>query len=414
MSTFLAERLSTVKPSPSMAAKAKVDALRAEGRTIIDFTIGEPDFPTPDHIVEGGVAALHAGQTKYTAAAGTPVLRQAIADKLRRENRLNYRPDEIVVGCGAKHIIYNAFAATLNEGDEVIVPAPYWVSYPDMVAINGGSPVIVPCGADTSFKLTPEALERVITPRTRWLVLNTPNNPTGAVYTEAELKALCVVLRLHPHVWVMTDEIYEHFVYGGARHLSLLNVAADLAPRTLVVNGLSKSYAFTGWRVGYGAGPVQLVKAIHLLLSQSTTCASAISQAAAVVALNGPQDCVREAVALFETRRDRMVALLNAIPGVSCTHPDGAFYVFAHVADLYGRRSPAGKTLTSDVDVMMFFLEHAGVATIDGNSYGSSGHLRMSFATSMQQIELGCAALAKAIGACERAPGTPAAKAHHP
>lgn len=396
-----------------MAAKAKVDALRAEGRSVIDFTIGEPDFPTPPHIVEGGVAALHSGETKYTAAAGTPALRQAIAGKLRRENGLHYGPDEIVVGCGAKHIIYNAFAATLNAGDEVIVPAPYWVSYPDMVALHGGTPVIVPCGADTGFKLSATALERAITQRTRWLILNTPNNPTGAVYTEAELRALGAVLRQHPHVWVLTDEIYEHFVYGGARHLSPLNVANDLQPRTLVINGLSKAYAFTGWRVGYGAGPVQLVKAIHLLLSQSTTCASAISQAAAVVALDGPQDCVREAATLFETRRDRMVTLLNAIEGMQCSAPDGAFYVFVNVTGLYGLRTSSGKVLESDLDVTLFFLEHAGVATIDGSSYGSPGHLRISFATSMEQIEQGCRALTLAIASCSRQPQPRPTQAPH-
>lgn len=400
MTSFLADRLDAVKPSPSMAAKARVDALRAAGRSIIDFTIGEPDFPTPPHIIEGGVLALHGGHTRYTASSGTPALRQAIANKLLRENGLRYQTDEIVVGCGAKHIIYNAFAATLNAGDEVIVPAPYWVSYPDMVSLHGGTPVIVPCGADTGFKLTAAGLEQAIGPRTRWLILNTPNNPTGAVYTRAELEALCAVLRGHPQVWVLTDEIYEHFVYDGAKHLSPLDVALDLKVRTLLVNGLSKAYAFTGWRVGYGAGPAQLIKAINLLLSQSTTCASAMSQAAAVVALDGPQDCVAEAAALFASRRDRMVQLLAAIPGVSCTPPDGAFYVFANVTGLYGLRTVDGRVTASDVDVAQLFLEQAGVATIDGASYGCPGHLRMSFATSVAQIEAGCAAMAAAVARC--------------
>ncbi|GAB7549549.1 aminotransferase class I/II-fold pyridoxal phosphate-dependent enzyme [Cupriavidus sp. 8B] len=387
-----------------MAAKARVDALRAAGREIIDFTLGEPDFPTPPHIIRAGIDALTSGHTRYTGSAGTPALRQAIAAKLLRENQLAYQPGEIVVGGGAKHIIFTAFAATLNEGDEVIVPAPFWVSYPDMVAINGGTAVIAPCDAANGFKLTAAALEGAITPRTRWLVLNTPNNPTGAVYSHDELAALCAVLRMHPHVWIMTDEIYEHFVYGEARHLSPLNVAADLMPRTLVVNGLSKAYAFTGWRVGYGAGPSHLIQAINLLLSQSTTCASAISQAAAVIALDGPQQCVREAAALFQARRDRMVALLNSIDGIQCRTPDGAFYVFPSVAGLIGRTAPDGTVLASDVDVMMYFLEQAGVATIDGTSYGFSPYLRLSFATSMAQIEAGCAALAAAVERCNPSP----------
>jgi aspartate aminotransferase len=380
-----------------MAAKTRVDALRAAGRHIIDFTIGEPDFPTPRHIVDGGVAALMAGQTRYTASSGTPTLRQAIADKLQRENALAFKPENIVVGNGAKHIIYNAFAATLNEGDEVIVPAPYWVSYPDMVALHGGIPVVVPSQASDGFKLTPAALEAAITPRTRWLVLNTPNNPTGAVYTRDELVALCDVLRRHLQVWLLTDEIYEHFVYGDAKHLSPLNVAPDLAERTLVINGVSKAYAMTGWRIGYGAGPVALVKAITLLLSQSTSCPSAMCQAAAVVALNGLQDSVADAAALFGRRRDRMVQLLQALPGISCTPPDGAFYVFPSVAGLIGRTTPTGAVLSSDVDVVHYFLEHASVAAIDGASYGMPQHLRMSFATSIEVIEQGCSALQAAL-----------------
>lgn len=397
MSYPLANRLAHVKPSPSIAAKARVDALRSAGRRIIDFTIGEPDFPTPIHIVHGAIKALGDGHTRYTASAGTLALRQAIIRKLERENQLAFQPDEIVVGCGAKHIIYNAFAATLNEGDEVIVPAPFWVSYPDMVALQGGKPVIVPSSAQDGFKLSAEALRSAITSKTRWLILNTPNNPTGAVYTRTELEALCAVLKEHPHVWVLTDEIYEHFVYGEVKHWSALNIAPELKERMLLINGLSKAYAFTGWRIGYGAGPAALIKAITLLLTQSTTCASAVSQAAAVVALDGDQSCVHEASQLFQARRDRMVALLGKIPGISCQSPDGAFYVFASVAGLIGRRTPEGAELTSDVDVMNYFIERAGVASIDGTSYGTPSHLRMSFATSMDQIEAGCAAIAQAV-----------------
>ncbi|MFJ3047314.1 pyridoxal phosphate-dependent aminotransferase [Herbaspirillum chlorophenolicum] len=382
-----------------MAAKARVDALRAEGRSIIDFTIGEPDFPTPQHIVEAGIAALSAGHTRYTAATGTPALRRAIADKLQRENSLSYGVDQIVVGIGAKHIIYNAFAATLNEGDEVIIPTPFWVSYPDMVALNGGTPVIVGCDESSGFKLTAAALEKSITPRTRWLVLNTPNNPSGAVYTASELKALCEVLMRHPQVWVMTDEIYEHFVYAGAQHVSPLQVQPELADRTLVINGVSKAYAMTGWRIGYGAGPRPLMQALGLLITQSTTCATGVSQAAVVAALSGSQQCVAEGAALFAQRRERIVALVNAIDGIRCLAPDGAFYIFPSVQGLLGKSTPQGKQLANDVDVMMYFLEQAGVATIDGTSYGQPGYLRFSFATSLEQIEQGCAQLAAAVAA---------------
>jgi aspartate aminotransferase len=396
---LLATRLASVKPSPSMAAKSLVDSLRAAGRTIVDFTIGEPDFPTPPHIVAAGVQALTSGQTRYTGSAGTPALRAAIAAKLARENGLSYTPEQVVVGCGAKHVIYNALAATLNEGDEVIVPVPYWVSYPDMVALQGGTPVIVPSDERTGFKLVPQALERAITPRTRWLILNSPNNPTGAVYSPAELQALGEVLLRHPHVGVMTDEIYEHFVYGGVRHVSLIALVPELASRSLVVNGMSKAYAMTGWRIGYGAGPLPLVKAMTLLLTQSTSCAASMSQVAAVAALQGSQQCVADARRLFEQRRDRMVGLLNRIPGIQCAPPDGAFYVFASVAGLIGAVTPAGKTLASDVDVLMYFTESAGVTAIDGTSYGLPAHVRLSFATAVDQIEAGCAALARAVDA---------------
>ena len=397
MNTLLSSRLGAVKPSPSIAAKARVDALRAAGRRIVDFTLGEPDFPTPAHIVEGAVAALAQGHTRYTGSAGTPALREAIAAKLARENALAYRPEEIMVGVGAKNLIFNALSATLNEGDEVVVPAPYWVSYPDMVLLNGGKPVVAEAGAATGFKLTADALHKAITPRTRWLILNTPNNPSGAVYTRQELEALCAVLRMHPQVWLMTDEIYEHFVYGEARHLSPLNVAPDLAVRSLLVNGVSKAYAMTGWRVGYAAGPAALVKALTLLASQTTTCAGAMSQAAAAVALNGPQDCVAEARRLFETRRDRMTELLDRIPGIRCAAPDGAFYVFPSVAGLLGRKTPQGRVLANDLDVTLFLLDHAGVAAIDGSSYGMPAHLRLSFATAIDQIEAGCAAIRDAV-----------------
>jgi aspartate aminotransferase len=395
--SIVASRLGKVKPSASIAAKAKADALRAAGRTIIDFTVGEPDFPTPAHIVEAGTQALLAGHTRYTASAGTLPLRNAIIGKLQRENTLTYELPEIVVGSGAKHIIFNAFTASLNAGDEVVIPAPYWVSYPEMVLINGGVPKIVDCPAEIGFKITPAALEAAITPRTRWLVLNSPNNPTGAVYSEDELRALGEVLLLHPQVWVMTDEIYEHFIYGGARHACILNTTPALRSRTLVINGLSKAYAMTGWRIGYGAGPAELVKAITLLITQSTTCATAAAQAAAAEALNGPQACVAEAAKLFEGRRDRMAQQLGVIDGISCDLPPGAFYVFASVAGLIGRTTPAGTVLKTDQDVASYFIEQAGVVTIDGTSYGLSPYLRFSFATATTEINRGCAAIAAAV-----------------
>lgn len=397
MSSILARRLDSVKPSPSMAAKARVDGLRAAGRTIIDFTIGEPDFPTPEHIAQGGAQALISGQTRYTSAAGTPALRDAIVDKLARENALIFSTSEIVVGTGAKQIIFEALAATLNPGDEVIIAAPYWVSYPDMVLINGGTPVIASSDESNAFKLTPAVLEASITPRTRWVLLNTPNNPSGAVYSRDEMKALCEVLCRHPHVWILSDEIYEHFVFGNVEHVSPLNVAPSLGPRTLVVNGVSKAYAMTGWRIGYGAGPSELIKAITMLISQSTSCPSSVGQAGAVIALNGPQDCVRDAAARFSQRRDRMTSLLSEIPGLDCVIPEGAFYVFPSVAGLLGRTTPQKTVLASDIDVAAYLLEEAGVATIDGSSYGLSPYLRLSFATSMAQIEAGCLAIRNAV-----------------
>jgi len=371
--------------------------MRASGREIIDFTTGEPDFPTPQHIIEAGARALAGGHTRYTASAGTAELRNAIVGKLLRENQLSYELSEVVVGSGAKHIIFNAFMASLNPGDEVIVPAPYWVSYPDMVLLNGGVPRIVDCPAEDGFKIRAQALAQTINEKTKWVVLNSPNNPTGAVYSEGELRAIGEVLLRHPQVHVMTDEIYEHFVYGSARHVCLLNTTPELRGRTLVVNGLSKSHAMTGWRIGYGAGPAPLIKAITLLITQSTTCASAAAQAAAAVALNGPQDCVADASKLFQERRDHMVNRLNAIDGFVCGLPDGAFYVFASVAGLIGRTTQDGKQIRSDVDVAEFLREEAGVVAIDGSSYGLSPFIRFSFATSMSEIDRGCDAIAAAV-----------------
>ncbi len=394
----LAARARAIKPSPSMAAKTRVDQLRAQGRDIIDFTVGEPDLPTPAHIVQAGIDALKSGDIRYTASAGSRPLLEAVRAKFQRENGLDYGLDQLIVGVGAKQLLYTALAATVQSGDEVIIPAPYWVSYPDMVLVNDGTPVVVACPETDGFKLTPAALERAITPRTKWLVLNTPGNPTGAMYSAAELRALADVLARHPQVWLMTDEIYEHLAYGDERHVSPVAVAPELAARTLTINGVSKAYAMTGWRLGYAGGPKALVKAMATLISQSTSCVSAISQAAARVALSADQACVIEAAAVLHARRDRIVALLDAVPGIRCPRPQGAFYVYPNVAGLLGRRTPAGTLLQSDLDVVMFLLDEAGVAVLDGAAYGLSPYLRLSFATSMDHIEEGCRRIAKACG----------------
>lgn len=387
---FLADRARAIKPSPSMAAKSRVDQLRAEGRDIVDFTVGEPDLPTPAHIVQAGIDALHSGDIRYTSSTGAKPLLEAVRAKFQRENGLDYALDELIVGVGAKQLIFTALAATVQAGDEVIIPAPYWVSYPDMVLVNDGTPVVVACPESDGFKLTPQVLERAITPRTKWLLLNTPSNPTGAMYDAAELRALGEVLERHPRVWLMTDEIYEHLAYGEARHQSPAAAVPALAGRTLTINGVSKAYAMTGWRLGYAGGPKGLIKAMATLISQSTSCVSAISQSAARIALTADQDCVRQAADVFHARRDRIVALLNDVAGVRCPQPQGAFYVYPSVAGLLGKRTPTGRVLETDLDVVMFLLDTAGVAVLDGSAYGLSPYLRLSFATSMENIEEGC------------------------
>jgi len=396
---FLAERARAIKPSPSMAAKTRVDQLRAEGRDIVDFTVGEPDLPTPAHIVQAGIDALNSGDIRYTASAGAKPLLEAVRAKFQRENGLDYGLDELIVGVGAKQLIFTALAATVQAGDEVVIPAPYWVSYPDMVLVNDGTPVVLACPEADGFKLTPQALEQAITPRTKWVLLNTPSNPTGAMYSVEELRALGEVLARHPHVWLMTDEIYEHLAYGDARHASPAAVVPALAGRTLTINGVSKAYAMTGWRLGYAGGPKPLIKAMATLISQSTSCVSAISQSAARVALTADQRCVSDAATVFHARRDRIVALLNAVPGIRCPQPQGAFYVYPSVEGLLGKRTPAGRVLETDLDVVMYLLDEAGVAVLDGAAYGLSPYLRLSFATSMENIEEGCRRIDSACAA---------------
>lgn len=384
------DRLDRIKPSPSSVARARVLELMQQGRQILDLTIGEPDFDTPGHVKAAGISAIERGDTKYTGAAGTIELRRAIAGKLERENGLRFEPAQIFVGAGAKQVLHNAFAATLNAGDEVIIPAPYWVSYPDMVLLSDGVPVVVPTSVDNSYKLTPAELEAAITPRTRWVVLNSPNNPTGVSYTRAELRALADVILRHDGVWLITDDIYEHFHYDSGRSISPVEAAPELIDRTLIVNGVSKSYAMTGWRIGYGAGPAALINLMVTLQSQTTSCVSSISQAAAVQALNGPQDFVAQCVAEFKERRDLAMSILNTVHLLRCVTPSGAFYIFPSCAGVIGKKTPAGRVIETDFDFSMYLLEEASVAVLDGAAYGMSPSIRLSFATSIDTVRTAC------------------------
>ena len=402
----LSARVKRIKPSPSMVARQRAQALKAEGRDIVDLTIGEPDFDTPLHIQQATTAAMAAGETRYTPVNGTLRLRKAICAKLARENGVTYAPDEITVGSGAKQVIYNALAATLGDGDEVIVPAPYWVSYPDMVLACDGTPVIVACGENAGFKLTAAALDAAITPRTRWLILNTPSNPTGAFYSAAEMQALTDVLLRHPHVALMTDDIYEHIRFDGGAPVCPVALAPELRARTLLVNGVSKTYAMTGFRIGYGAGPKPLLAAMHVIQSQTTSGAAAMCMAGAAAALEGDQSLVATFRDAYRTRRDRAVTMLNSIDGLTCRPPDGAFYVYPGCAGLIGRRRADGRVLASDTDVAMYFLEDAGVAVLDGTAYGLSPYLRLSIATSLDVIEEACRRLAQACSALHPSPTT--------
>lgn len=399
MTLILSDRIQRIKPSPSTAARAKVVALEAGGAKIIDLTIGEPDYDTPDHIKQAGVDAIWAGQTKYTPVAGTAALRKAVADKFRRENGIEFTTSQIFVGSGAKQVIYNALACTLNRGDEVIVPAPYWVSYPDMVLLHGGTPVIVPCSVGNGYKMTAKNLEAAITPKTRWLIINTPCNPSGATYSEEELRALADVLLHHPQVWVMTDDIYEHLFYAQRGFHTLAQVEPALRPRTLTVNGVSKAYAMTGWRIGYAGGPAALIEAMAKLQSQSTSCVSSISQAAAVAALNGPQQSVRASAAMLRERRDLALDVLREARGITCIAPDGAFYLFPSCAGLMGKRTPAGTVIETDTDFTLYLLEQESVAVLDGASYGISPSFRLSIATSTANLLEGCKRVVRACAA---------------
>ena len=397
--SFFASRLARIKPSATIAVTSKARELKAAGRDVIGLGAGEPDFDTPDNVKQAAIKAIQAGDTKYTAVDGTPALKAAISAKFRRENGLDYKPEQISVGTGGKQVLYNALMATLEPGDEVIIPAPYWVSYPDMVLLAEGTPVAVPCPQNNGFKLLPEDLEAAITPRTKWLILNSPSNPTGAAYTKAEMKALTDILVKHPHVWVMTDDMYEHLVYDGFEFTTPAQVEPRLYERTLTVNGVSKAYCMTGWRIGYAGGPAPLIKAMATVQSQSTSNPSSISQAAAVEALNGTQHFIAEHNAVFKERRDMVVDMLNKAPGITCHRPEGAFYVYPSCAGTIGKKTPQGKVIQTDDDFVTYILEAEGVAAVQGSAFGLSPFFRISYATSTEALKEACTRIQRACKA---------------
>ncbi len=397
--SFFASRLDRIKPSPTLAVTAKARELKAAGRDVIDLGAGEPDFDTPEHIVEAAIEAIKRGETRYTPVNGTEALRQAIAGKFKRENGLAYGPDQIAVSCGAKQIIYNAIAATIEPGDEVIIPAPYWVSYPDIVLLAEGQPVFVPCPENNAFKLRPEDLEAAITPRTKWLILNSPSNPTGAAYSRDEMRALTEPLLSHGRVWVMSDDIYEHVTYDGFEFTTPAQVEPALYGRTLTVNGVSKAYCMTGWRLGYAGGPTALIAAMTKIQSQSTTHTSSISQAAAAEALSGPQDFIARHNAVFKERRDLVVDMLNQVDGITCHRPEGAFYVYPSCAGAIGKTAPGGTAIKTDTDFATYLLEAEGVAVVPGEAFGHSPYFRVSYATSTELLEEACRRIQRASAA---------------
>jgi len=382
--------LSRVKPSATLAADQKGRELKAAGRDIISLAAGEPDFDTPDNIKEAAIKAIRDGKTKYTNVDGIPELKEAIVGKFARENGLTYKSSQVNVSPGGKPVIWNALLSTLNPGDEVVVPTPYWVSYWDIVLLAGGQPVAAPTSADSGFKLKPADLEKAITPKTRWLILNSPSNPSGAAYTRGELKGLAEVLLRHPQVWILTDDMYEHLVFGDFEFTTIAQVEPALYDRTLTMNGVSKAYAMTGWRIGYAAGPEPLIKLMAKVMSQTTSNPSSISQWAAVEALNGPQDFIKPNARLFEARRDLVVSMLNQASGIRCPTPEGAFYVYPSVAGLIGKTAPSGKVIESDQDFAVELLETEGVSVVFGAAFGLSPHFRISYATSNALLEDAC------------------------
>lgn len=384
---FLADALARVKPSATIAVSQKARELRAEGRDIIGLSMGEPDFDTPENIKNAAIEAIKRGETKYPPVPGIPELRDAIAKKFKRENGLEYTAEQTISGTGGKQILFNAFMATLNAGDEVIIPAPYWVSYPDMVLLTGGTPVTVSATLENNFKLTAEQLEAAITPKTKWFIFNSPSNPSGAAYTRDEIKALTDVLMRHPHVWVLTDDMYEHLCYGDFEFTTPAQVEPGLYDRTLTMNGVSKAYAMTGWRIGYAAGPVELIKAMTKIQGQQTSGTCTIAQWASVEALNGTQDFIAERRAVFNERRSLVVSLLNQASGLTCPTPEGAFYVYPSCAGTIGKTTPGGKVIESDEDFVTELLKEEGVAAVHGSAFGLGPNFRVSYATSNEALK---------------------------
>lgn len=396
--SIIANHLSEVKASAVSLITARASQLERGGRKIIKLSAGEPDFGTPDHVKMAGIKAIIDGKTQYPLVQGVFELREAVCRKLERDNGLTYTPEEIIVGCGCKQVLFNAFAATLNPGDEVILPTPYFISYPSMVRISRGVPVFVNTRQENRFKLTPEDLEHAITPKTRWLLINSPGNPSGCVYNEADFSALADVLRKHPHVWILCDDIYEYLIYDDARFVTLAQAAPDLKDRILVVNGLSKAYAMTGWRVGYGAGPTELVKTMFKLQSQSTSGTASISQWASVTALDGDHGFVPANVEDLKKRRDVVVSMINGVNGLSCEPPEGAFYCYISCKEVIGKQTPGGKAIESDLDLVNFLMDECGVAVVHGEAFGLSPYIRISFATKMDLLKEGCTKIAAACG----------------
>ena len=395
--SIISDSLKRIKPSPTIAVTQKARELKASGKDVIGLGAGEPDFDTPNNIKEAAIKAIKNGDTKYTAVDGTQILKEAIVNKFKRENNLDYTTDQITVGAGGKHVIYNLMMATLNKGDEVLIPAPYWVSYPDIVLLAGATPVAVECSEEQDFKITAKDLESKITNNTKWLIINSPSNPTGSTYSEQEIKNLSQVLKRNPHVNILSDDIYEHITYGGFKFFTIAQVP-ELKNRVVTMNGVSKSYAMTGWRIGYAAGPKEIIKAISKIQSQSTTNPSSISQAAAVEALNGNQDFISIRAKAFEERRDFVVNTLNSINGIKCLKPDGAFYVFPSCKNLIGKKDINGKKIENDTDFVQSLLENNGVAVVQGSAFGLEGYFRISYATSMENLKK---ALKKISDFCE-------------
>jgi len=395
---FLADAIGRIKPSPTISISNIARELKAAGRDVIALSAGEPDFDTPDHIKEAAIAAIRRGETKYTAVDGIPELKAAVVRKFKRENELDYKPSQVTVGTGGKQVLFNALVATINPGDEVVIPAPYWVSYPDIVLFAGGTPVAVETTLESGFKMKPEALEHAITPKTKWLIFNSPCNPSGAAYTRAELKALTDVLVKHPHVWVLTDDMYEHLVYDDFEFTTPAQVEPKLYERTLTMNGVSKTYCMTGWRIGYGAGPEMLIKAMGTLQSQSTTNPSSISQWAALAGLDGPQDFIARNNKVFKERRDLVVSMLNQANGLSCPKPEGAFYVFPFCAGAIGKTAPSGKKIATDEDFAKELLSAEGVAVVHGSAFGLGPAFRISYATKTEDLEEACRRIQRFCG----------------